>query len=1428
MLAERTFRVFISSTFEDFKAEREALHKKVFPSLKRYCLKRGASFQPIDLRWGISEEASLDQRTMSICLAELERCQRVSPRPNFVLMLGDRYGWRPLPEQIPASEFSALLSCLSGTGEAELLLKWYKLDENAAPDDGEPGAYVLLPRTGAERDHAVWSSTIEKPLAAALRHAAAEIGLSGDALLRYQASATHREIIEGALTVPDAESHVFAYLRCFDRPPEAVAMTGFRDLVDGRRDADAETMLDTLKSQIRTRLPADHVLDYNIAWEARDDTAARGGLVERVERDLKGIIDEELEALSPISREQWEDRAHCHFADDRRLHFVGRESPCARLLDYLAGKEDRPLVVHGDAGMGKTALLAEVVSRIPPERLCPRFVGATPETGDLRGLLESVACHLADGQTVPTSLADLRPWLAQFLGRDSKAGVSLVIDGIDELTGPEAETTLFDWLPRRLGNGVRVVVSITGTVERPTLWLKAARAAYGDSALFPLDPLSGDEAEGLLDHILKSRGRRISPRQSKQMMRAIGRGGSPLRLRLLAEEACRWRSFDTTPDDLPRDVPAAIGVMLETLALPENHGRLLVAKSLGYLLASRHGLAEDELLEVLTLDTEFFKAFEERSWRLHQALPAGSRQIPFIVWARLHADLAPYLSESRSGGSRLIGFRDRQVALASMQLFTTPESQRAAHEVLARLFGDPDPRELNTSRLRRLTERPFQLAEAGQWEELTETLISLDFVASKAEAGLSYDLLADFDRLLAERPNHAAVAQLRQLIWREAPGLRRSPSLAQQQVRLGLARFSSLAPELVEQCRSIDALGPPRVEPALPEFAAEQLALPVDLAADAIVATPAGVLVWQKGGRWVEIGPDGMQLAGGHGPGAPVTLLAMSGRAFAAASANVVLLWPHWPAGAPQAARCPSPVQKLAWSGDGTRLLAVGQNGDWQTFRRPDAPGAWPTERSGSEAGRVIAAWLEEDGRPAFILADGQVRQVQKDGYRVTRLEGGEWACAVRSSRLNAIFVAGEDELIRMFAGCGELVWSALLEAPVRRLSLSDEADGPLLLAALANGSLWIGQAAAGTETRSFAVSKHALTDVAPFSDGSWAVTRDYVGDIALVPLGRRSSILAPNPLPARGRIRALRWDFKAHGAAGVDEHGARFAVAPGQSGWRAQSFKDVPSPADRCIFLPDGRLVSVEAALSANNVYLHEPEGGRSQKVWPRTLAFEEFRTLAAIGLSPDGHHGAMVIRRPVIGGVKVGLFVTDPWRELDHFEVPDREIVRVAVSNGLERVLFGFNKVIEPPALWTRRGMINLPMDGGVKAPGFEQGEAHALYDMAICADGSRYLAIDQHGALWQFDHPLDGRPVSRQIGAGIFALDLSPDGQTAAVLHGDRLLEVFNLRAADDPRRLCRLIAPWNVEFFRLVPGLPVLLLGGRGAICAYSYPREVSPS
>ena len=97
----------------------QRIQRRVFPRIAEHCRRLGGQFQAIDLRWGVGDEAARrNQQTINLCLTELRRCQELSPRPNFVLLLGERYGWRPPPPQIEAAEFEALQQRIDAHGLA--------------------------------------------------------------------------------------------------------------------------------------------------------------------------------------------------------------------------------------------------------------------------------------------------------------------------------------------------------------------------------------------------------------------------------------------------------------------------------------------------------------------------------------------------------------------------------------------------------------------------------------------------------------------------------------------------------------------------------------------------------------------------------------------------------------------------------------------------------------------------------------------------------------------------------------------------------------------------------------------------------------------------------------------------------------------------------------------------------------------------------------------------------------------------------------------------------------------------------------------------------------------------------------------------------------------------------------------------------------
>src|SRR2546423_15150986 len=90
----KTVRVFISSTFRDMHAERDYLVNEVFPELRDWCAARRLHLIDVDLRWGVTEAQARQDKVLTICLDEIERC-----RPFFLGLLGERYGGRtPRPK----------------------------------------------------------------------------------------------------------------------------------------------------------------------------------------------------------------------------------------------------------------------------------------------------------------------------------------------------------------------------------------------------------------------------------------------------------------------------------------------------------------------------------------------------------------------------------------------------------------------------------------------------------------------------------------------------------------------------------------------------------------------------------------------------------------------------------------------------------------------------------------------------------------------------------------------------------------------------------------------------------------------------------------------------------------------------------------------------------------------------------------------------------------------------------------------------------------------------------------------------------------------------------------------------------------------------------------------------------------------------------
>eukprot|EP00741_Cyanophora_paradoxa_P006996 tig00001067_g6768.t1 len=80
-------RVFLSSTFQDMRGERDAFRALVSSKMRGLCAERGLYFHLVDLRWGITGEEATSGEVTRLCLEQVQKST------YFVCILKGRYGW---------------------------------------------------------------------------------------------------------------------------------------------------------------------------------------------------------------------------------------------------------------------------------------------------------------------------------------------------------------------------------------------------------------------------------------------------------------------------------------------------------------------------------------------------------------------------------------------------------------------------------------------------------------------------------------------------------------------------------------------------------------------------------------------------------------------------------------------------------------------------------------------------------------------------------------------------------------------------------------------------------------------------------------------------------------------------------------------------------------------------------------------------------------------------------------------------------------------------------------------------------------------------------------------------------------------------------------------------------------------------------------
>lgn len=561
----RDVYIFISSTFNDMHGERNYLVKRVFPALSEWCAAHRLRLRDIDLRWGITEEDSMEnRRTVEICLENIDRC-----RPFFLCFIGQRRGWVPSEQDIADHTFQDFpkLKDRLGASVTEMEVIHALIDpmrrQNLSDADALTRAFFYL------RDDRYLSDIHSKALLNIYTNQNSDDPARDDRLLEEFRTRT----------IPETRRPCRSYSCRWDpqgATPELGAVRGapagitqgaLTDFSCGGRPLSA-AVLEDLKAAIRDR--------YELTDDAAEETA----------------LSAELEQQSLF----------LHTAGESFIERVGDLDPFEA---YVQSDSRKPFLLTASAGMGKSSLLAHWILNAPYQ-IYYRFIGRSDRAGTAAGLAYSLWEQLyADGkaQTAPPEdAAALLDGFADMLqGAAKEKKLLLVIDAVDQLPGGVQDIS---FLPRQLPPNVKLILSVKEESPGAKQYLAEAEIFGEVVHVKPLSDLADRNA--LVDAYLSNYLKKLGESQMDALIRSRG-AVNPLYLKIVLSELRVFGAYDTLQAHIEQDFGdapvTAFDAMLRRIEgdapLSGISMGVLAENVFGWLSHTRYGLEVRELSELL-------------------------------------------------------------------------------------------------------------------------------------------------------------------------------------------------------------------------------------------------------------------------------------------------------------------------------------------------------------------------------------------------------------------------------------------------------------------------------------------------------------------------------------------------------------------------------------------------------------------------------------------------------------------------------------------------------------------------------------------------------------------------------------------------------------------------------------------------------------
>ncbi|XP_077979970.1 TPR repeat-containing protein DDB_G0287407-like [Glandiceps talaboti] len=602
----RIVRVFFSSPFRGLEQERHELTKKYWPRLSSMCSKAGYEFVPVDLRWGITSEKTSNAGTLEVCLREVDRSDL------FVGFFGQRYGWNGEKDELLQRSFDV--------------------------------AAIKYPWVNQYRDRSV----------------------------------TELEFLHGHLNHPGNKPACFFFRdKEYDDGMESRLWSSGDDdeaskYTSNTDGASAGQLLNDLKEKVKGT--KDKCFEFVEGYADPHTGAAL--MFEAVKKYLEEtVLANPAEEISDREKETLLHNAYymSRLGVGARREYVGGDEYLKEVDRHVRsdveGYTDKPLLVLGDPGFGKTTLLANWLHRHkeghPDDVTVYHFVGCAPRSTQEKDILVRMIKELTlqfeekcgeeigddksqkdekndnevtkeedskkDSSSDPTSskkkkdlkhrfkdLSDKKTYeLLQELDKilqkisDSGKRAVIIIDALNKMNVTHETRKELIWLPTELPKGVSMLVSSLTSDTSKTKVLIEER--HWDTLV--VGPLKMEDRKIMIKELLALRGKELTP-SSIEMIVSKEQTANALYLKTFIQELCNFGDFWRLEDHIQflmganstKELFAKILHGLETDFNSADSKENIISKIMCSILVSRRGVSDQEIKEIANISDHVWSA----------------------------------------------------------------------------------------------------------------------------------------------------------------------------------------------------------------------------------------------------------------------------------------------------------------------------------------------------------------------------------------------------------------------------------------------------------------------------------------------------------------------------------------------------------------------------------------------------------------------------------------------------------------------------------------------------------------------------------------------------------------------------------------------------------------------------------------------------